>query len=153
MNSIQNPLLTLPHGATMEQANGDQAAQHDAFVRELAMRTSNRELQALRAQNPFVSIMPLSNSTLSGTVTNASAKDILLPEGTKLIYITASDEIYISRNGAAQIPSNDVAGNFQSANGIDPRNRFLYVEELRSISIIGANAGPIRVSIACLQQL
>jgi hypothetical protein len=121
------------------------------MLADFAQRMSNPKLSALRAQNPFLPIVPFPNSIINVMLpANGYPVDIYLPEGTKYINIRSTGEYFVSRNGNAQIPtssiSNDGRGcSFDSAH-------FVYVEELRSFSIVSSVANNA-VCISCYQQL
>jgi hypothetical protein len=118
---------------------------------EVSQRMSNPKLSALRAQNPFLPIVPFPNSIINVMLpAGGSPLDIYLPEGTKYINIRATGEYFVSRNGNAQIPTSNISNDgrgcsFDSAH-------FVYVEELRSFSIISSVANN-SVCISCYQQL
>ena len=120
------------------------------LLADMSFRMFNPHLSAIRAQNPFLSIAPFPNSAVTVLLGANAAQDIHLPEGTKLINITFSGEIYISRQGNAQIPLAAQAsdtGAFQPVNGA-----WMYVEEIRQFSIVAVSADT-RVSVACYQQM
>lgn len=127
----------------------------DAYAeqRNLSQRMSNAKLSALRAQNPFLAIVPFPNSTENVLLPAGVAHDINLPEGTKFISIRATSEYFVSRNGNAQIPVAAVAGMNQETGScsFDP-SQYIYVEEVRQISII-SRAADNAVCVSCYQQL
>jgi hypothetical protein len=138
---------------TVETVTPDmQAAENQKdTIESLSFRNFNPKLAALRAQNPFLPIIQFPNSSVTFVLAANAAIDIDLPQGTKYIYISGSDEYYISRQGKAQIPVS-VTGDSESGSTQNPEGFFLYVEEIRQFSIVAVNADT-RVSIGCFQQM
>lgn len=132
---------------TARELKSDEAAEQS----NLALRMSNPKLSALRAQNPFLMIVPFPNSVIN-TLLGAGgvATDINLPEGTKFISIRATSEYFVSRNGAAQIPTANVASD-NGSTSFDT-SVFIYVEEVRQFSIISTAANN-SICVSCFQQL
>jgi hypothetical protein len=118
---------------------------------EVSQRMSNPKLSALRAQNPFLPIVPFPNSIINVMLpAGGSPLDIYLPEGTKYINIRATGEYFVSRNGNAQIPTSSVSNDGRGCSF--DSSQYVYVEELRSFSIISSVANN-SVCISCYQQL
>jgi hypothetical protein len=134
----------------------DELAEDQQDVNQnLAFRMSNAPLSALRAQNPFLAILPFANTAIGLILPANTPTDVNLPRGTKFIYISGSDEYYISRNGQAQIPTEVNTNNgTASRNGSyqNPEGFFIYVEEMEQFSIVAVNANT-RISIACYLQM
>jgi hypothetical protein len=126
-------------------------ANQNRVEENLSFRMANTALAALRAQNPFLPIVQFPNSTVAILLAAGVAKDIQLPEGTKYIFLSGSNEYYVTRQGRAQIPA-DSNGDYQSGAFSNPEGFFLYVEEVRNISIVAVNEDT-RVTIACYQQM
>jgi hypothetical protein len=118
---------------------------------EVSQRMSNPKLSALRAQNPFLPIVPFPNSIINVMLpAGGSPLDIYLPEGTKYINIRATGEYFVSRNGNAQIPTSSISNDGRGCSF--DSSQYVYVEELRSFSIISSVANN-SVCISCYQQL
>jgi hypothetical protein len=118
---------------------------------EVSQRMSNPKLSALRAQNPFLPIVPFPNSIINVMLpAGGSPLDIYLPEGTKYINIRATGEYFVSRNGNAQIPTSSISNDGRGCSF--DSSQYVYVEELRSFSIISSVASN-SVCISCYQQL
>jgi hypothetical protein len=118
---------------------------------EVSQRMSNPKLSALRAQNPFLPIVPFPNSIINVMLpAGGSPVDIYLPEGTKYINIRATGEYFVSRNGNAQIPTSSISNDGRGCSF--DSSQYVYVEELRSFSIISSVANN-SVCISCYQQL
>jgi hypothetical protein len=120
-------------------------------LRNYAQRMSNPNLSALRAQNPFLPIVPFPNSVINVLLVAAGPPvDIYLPEGTKYINIRATSEYFASRNGNAQIPTTTVNNDGQACSF--DSSQYIYVEELRSFSVISTGANNA-LCVSCYQQL
>jgi hypothetical protein len=118
---------------------------------EVSQRMSNPKLSALRAQNPFLPIVPFPNSIINVMLpAGGSPVDIYLPEGTKYINIRATGEYFVSRNGNAQIPTSSISNDGRGCSF--DSSQYVYVEELRSFSIISSVANN-SVCVSCYQQL
>lgn len=118
-------------------------------VEALSKQMFNPKLMALRAQNPFVNIMPLPNQVLTVKLAANTPTDINLPNGTKIVRFSPGGTYYVSRNGNAQLP---VTGEPAATGSMQtPSDEWWYVEELQQISIIAAVETDI--SIACFTQL
>lgn len=117
---------------------------------DFAHRMYNTKLMALRAQLPFMQIMPLPNTVLNILLAANVAQDIQIPDQTKLLKFRGDGNYYVSRNGAAQIP--DGTDNTKLSGSIMvPEDVFYYVEGLINISIISL-AG-CKLTIQCFIQL
>lgn len=135
---------------TLQQANNEIESDDASTARNFAQRMSNPKLSGLRAQNPFVSLVPFPNSVINVLLGAAgTAVDINLPEGTKFINIRSTSEYFVSRNGNAQIPTAAVATNGSCS--FDP-SQYIYVEEIKQFSIISTGANNA-ICISCYQQL
>lgn len=122
-----------------DQIDLDNAALEDAF----APRVFNANLAALRAQNPFIGMLPFPTTVVAGKLSAGIAQDIQLPEGTKMIRIRAETgkDFWITRNGTAQIPSATPDPHSQAYGGgslLSPNDRHFYTEDFRSLSMIAA---------------
>lgn len=126
-------------------------------MQQISHRMFNPKLAALRAQNPFLQIMPLPNVSIAGVLSANAAVDINLPTGTKMIFISGSNEYYISRNGKAEIPTASLISGLiatSHATGAlqNPEGVFLYVEEIKQLSIVAVNDNT-RITIGCYSQV
>jgi hypothetical protein len=121
------------------------------MLADFAQRMSNPKLSALRAQNPFLPIVPFPNSIINVMLpAGGPAVDIYLPEGTKYINIRSTGEYFVSRNGNAQIPTSNISNDGRGCSF--DSSQYVYVEELRSFSIVSSVANNA-VCISCYQQL
>jgi hypothetical protein len=123
------------------------AVENKRSVDEFAKRMSNPKLTALRAQLPFIPIMPFPNTSLSYALTADVPLDINLPSGTKLVMFSGNGEYFISRNGRAEIP----IGDGSSGNVMNPEFFMWYVEEINQFSAIAPF--DCRLTVHCFQQL
>lgn len=119
----------------------------------LSQRMMNPELMALRAQLPFVSIMPLPNMVLSAKLLAGVAVDIDIPQGTKIIAVRGNGDYFVNRRGMAVIPTNTGNLNDQSNSGniFKPDGQFYYVEEIRQLSAV--SVADSFLTVACFAQL
>lgn len=117
---------------------------------DFAHRMYNTKLMALRAQLPFMQIMPLPNTVLNILLAANVAQDVQIPDQTKLVKFKGDGNYYVSRNGAAQIPDG-TDNTTRSGSIMVPEDVFYYVEELKNISIISL-AG-CKLTIQCFIQL
>ena len=121
----------------------------DNFDRSFSARVFNPNLMALRAQMPFVEMMPFPNSTITVKLAANAAQDIQLPENCKLIRFNADAVYYVSRNGQAQVPGNNVDNTTGAI--MSPNDRYFYVEEIRSLSVIAPAV--TNLTVECFIQL
>ena len=126
----------------------------DSTMADLSFRMFNPKLAALRAQNPFLPILPFPNTSITMLLGAGGTQNIDLPQGTKFIFVSQSDECYFSRQGVAAIPIAPVSGVAKNDTGAFqiPNNVFFYVEEIRQLSVIAVNADT-RIAIACYMQM
>jgi hypothetical protein len=119
------------------------------MVDNVAKSMSNPKLMALRAQNPFITIMPFPNSSISMSLTANVARDINLPSGTKMIMFSGNGEYFVSRNGNAVIPT----ASAPEATGsiMNPEFCFFFVDEVRQMSAIAPF--DMRLTVHCFIQL
>lgn len=115
----------------------------------LAHRMSNPKLMALRAQNPFIQILPFPNEVVTLALSANTSTDINLPEGTKFIKFSGNGEYYVSRKGNAEIPATSVRSSGDSL--LNPEDCYFYVEEIRQFSVIAPLN--MRLSVQCFVQL
>jgi len=108
--------------------------ENDRAVDNLSQRMMNPKLMALRAQNPFVEIIPFPNSGTSVRLVANVAQDIQIPSGTKYMMLRGDLAYFITRNGNAQVPG--AAQNSDAAMMQSPNNIKIYVEELQSFSVV-----------------
>lgn len=119
-------------------------------VENFSQRMVNTKLMALRAQMPFVPILPFPDSVLTFIMVANVAQDINLPDGTKMAAFSGNGEYYISKKGNAQIPDGTANTN-QSGSMMNPEQSFYYVEEIRQLSVVAPFA--CKVTVQCFQQL
>jgi hypothetical protein len=139
--------------ANTSNARAENEVENDKrdMLANYAQRMSNPNLSALRAQNPFLSIVPFPNSIINVMLpAGGSPVDVFLPEGTKYINIRATGEYFVSRNGNAQIPTSTISNDGRGCSF--DSSQYVYVEELHSFSIISSVANNA-VCISCYQQL
>lgn len=144
----------------MSKFNGtDQSAEdilqvdQNLAIKSMARRMQNPKLMALRAQNPFMVIDQMPDSNIGVVLSAGAPVDIPLAAEIKMIRFSGNCEYYVSRNGNAQIPGTAGLSNpdLSGACGMmNPEDRYFYVEEVTSISIVSPTAG--KVTIACFTQ-
>lgn len=112
-------------------------------------RMANTKLMALRAQNPFITILPFPNESVSLFLAANIPTDINLPSGTKMLMFSGNGEYFVSRKGKAEIP----ALNSQVSTGsiMNPEFCFFYVEEISQMSAIAPF--DMRLTVHCFTQL
>ena len=116
---------------------------------EFARKMFNAKLAAIRAQLPFVPIMPFPNASLAYKLAANTPQDINLPSGTKLILFSGNGEYYVNRKGVAQVPTGvheDGTGSIQN-----PEFAYLYVEEIQQLSVVAPLA--CNLTVHCFIQL
>lgn len=122
----------------------------DNVLANLSNRMTNTDLMALRAQMPFIHIMPFPNTVMNILLAANVAQDIQIPDQTKLVRFKGDGNYYVSRNGAAQIP--DGTDNTKTSGSVmTPEDTYYYVEEIRQLSMISL-AG-CKVTMQCFIQL
>lgn len=139
----------------MEEKSNDelQAINMDNALDDLANRMFNSKLMALRAQNPFIDIVPMPDQTIAIGLEAGKAVDINLVGAVKMIRFSSSKgsgDYFVSRRGRAQIPANGVTDT-ESGAFMNPEQGYYYVEEINQLSIVAA-ANCI-VTIHCFTQL
>src|SRR5437868_1076512 len=102
-------------------------------IDQLAHRTSNPKLMALRAQNPFIHIMPFPNEVVAIVLGAGVPTDINLPEGTKMVLFTGDGNYFISRKGNAELPASQ---NYGGGSVFKPEGQYYYTEEIKQFSAI-----------------
>jgi hypothetical protein len=115
----------------------------------IAQRMANPKLLALRAQHPFIPILPFPNESRSVLLAANVAQDINLPTGTKMIMFSGNGEYYVSRKGNAQTPDGTSNTN-DNGSLMNPEFCFWYVEEINQFSVIAPAA--CRVTVHCFIQ-
>lgn len=122
----------------------------DLTQNDISRRMFNPKLMALRAQLPFVPIMPFPNESLAYALTAGVPVDIQLPSGTKAIMFSGNGEYFITRKGRAQIPTgiHDIDG---SGALMNPEFFLWYVEEVSQMSAVAPY--DMRLSVHCFTQL
>jgi hypothetical protein len=118
---------------------------------KLALRMFNPKLMALRAQMPFINIMPFPNTTISVQLQAGVRQDIQLPDQCKLIRFSDQGVYYVSKNGNAQIPVAGSGDALLTGTMYKPSDEWWYVEEVAQLSLIAA--ANTEVTIACFTQL
>lgn len=131
--------------------NGEETAPQVLHQNMMAARESfvskvfNSKLAALRAQNPFLPIVPVHDKSINVSLKANVPIDCSLPSGTKMIMIRRyfpNNAVICSFNGLAQIftPVGTI-GFVESDSGsfVVDDNVFIYVEEIQSLSLITAN--------------
>lgn len=117
---------------------------------DLSRRMFNPKLMAIRAQMPFIPIMPLPNESLSYKMTAGVPQTIRFPSGTKIVMFSGNGEYFITRKGQAQVPTSvhDIDG---SGALMNPEFCFFYVEEINEVSAVAPF--DMRLSVHCFTQL
>lgn len=125
------------------------AASQDLAIEDISRRMSNPKLMALRAQMPFIPIMPFPNESISLFLAAGVATDINLPSGTKMVMFSGNGEYFVSRKGNAVVPT---AATPQATGSImNPEFCFLYVEEINQMSAIAPY--DMRLTVHCFVQI
>jgi hypothetical protein len=122
----------------------------DRALTSLAQRNSNPKLMALRAQMPFINIMPFPTKALAFKLLAGVAQDIALPQGTKLIRFSSGGTYYASRM-TAQLPVAGSGEAIETGSMQTPADEWWYVEDVTSISMVAV--ADTDVTIACFIQL
>lgn len=147
------------------QINSTQFTPHElnelnmhATENDFSQRVFNKKLMALRAQNPFIQIMPLPNHGTTVQLVPGIPQDITIPTGAKLAYFSGDGLYYMSRNGNAQVPS--ATQDKESSSLMNFEQFAIYVEEVRSISVIcptldnfGNVAPSVNLTVGFFEQL
>jgi hypothetical protein len=118
---------------------------------KLSQRMFNPKLMALRAQMPFINIMPFPTTAIAVQLLAGVAQDIQLPDQCKLVRFSDNGSYYVSRAGKAAIP---VAGSGEAlltGSVFKPSDEWWYVEDAVQISMIAA--ANTEVTICCFSQL
>lgn len=119
-------------------------------VNKLAQFTTNPKLMALRAQMPFINIMPFPTKVLAFKLLAGVVQDIALPQGTKLIRFSNGGTYYASRMTAA-LPVAGSGDAIETGSMQTPSDEWWYVEDVVSISMIAL--ADTDITIACFIQL
>lgn len=122
----------------------------DNAVQSLGQRMMNPKLMALRAQNPFIDIMPFPNVTVALLLAQNAPQDIQVPPEAKLCRFSGNQEYYVTRNGRAQVPDGIAVDTGVIMN---PENNYWYVEEIQQLSIVTPSATGARVTVEFFKQL
>lgn len=139
MENLQNK-----SGTVNEELIGDVRATMNNF----AARMFNPKLAALRAQNPFVSILPFPDMVKNVSLTANVPQDVTFDSGVKMVRFSGNGEYYVSRRGNAQIPDGLIQ---DSGSVMNPEDAFYYVEDIQQVSIVAPNA--CRVTVHCYTNL
>ena len=133
---------------TVEQEIADDLL---AVDRSFASRMFNRELAALRAQNPFL-VIDQFPGVISCKLTANVAQDINIPDGTKMVRFRGNGQYLITRNGVATIPSLPFSGQTDGSGCIiKPEGNWYFTgDEIKQLSIIAI--ADMVVSMEYIQQ-
>ena len=109
------------------------------------------DLMSLRAQYPFLPIMPMPAKVVPLVLTTANlAYNMRIPSGAVLMYMRGNSDYFVSLQGNAEIPSTaNTAGVGNTGVGIDcqsfyaPQGWLFYVNQLKELSFNSPNAGTI----------
>lgn len=117
---------TLSDDALMEN-------QSNLVVSEQVTRMHNPAIMALRAQLPFLIIMPFTNQVSTYKLSAGVIVDVFLPSGAKLVRFSGTGNFIVSR-GTAALPT---GVHTQGECGIvNPQNTWYWIEEIASLSIV-----------------
>lgn len=124
--------------------------QNEQAGNDLSRRMFNPKLMAIRAQMPFIPIMPLPTESLAFKLDAGKPIDINFPSGTKIVMFSGNGEYFITRKGQAQVPTgrHDIDG---SGALMNPEFCFFYVEEIGGVSAVAPF--DMRLSVHCFAQL
>lgn len=148
-----NTLYVDPSYRAMEKADHVESVESDLVEYDIAGRTFNHKLNALRRQNHFVEISQFTNKAIACVLAPNVAVDINLPSGTKMVRFNSDGFFTVSRNGRAQLPpASLVTGDADSNIGsfCPNTNVWYYVEEIQQLSIVSDMQ--VRISIECVAQ-
>ncbi len=109
----------------------------------LGMRSStpNRELMMLRAQFPFVPIMPPPNFVITKLLAANVAQNIDTPDMASIVRLFGDGDFFASFGGNAIVPA---AANVGWNDGIArPENIFFYIKDKPQISVISATVNRV----------
>lgn len=126
-----------------------------ATAQNLAQRISNPKLSALRAQNPFLPIVPFPNTSVIVTLTANTPINIDIPDQAKFFNVRSAlaaggtPLVFCSRNGQAQVPG--ATADATTGSVAFAPDTFIYCEEIKQFSIV--SAGAAQVAINFYQQL
>lgn len=105
-------------------------------------------LMSLRAQFPFLPIIPMPQSYVSLFMNANTARDLQIPDGMSLMLIRGSADYYMSTKGNAEVPTALNTSGGSSGNGIAmsfyaPQGILYYVGDIHSLSVIAPTTGTI----------
>lgn len=107
------------------------------------------KLATLRAQHPYIPIFRYPDSVLAYALTANQAQEVVIPDGAKLIRFVGKGDYYVQRNGNAAVPTTTANTDTKTTGAMyKPEFAFFSADELRSLSIITADAGVI-VTVLC----
>lgn len=134
---FNSPEQTLEPQISPEDATKE-LEQFAAMVNEqVAGSNKNAKLAAFRARMPFVEIMPLPDATSIITATASTPKDVIIPDGAKLMKVTAFvANCSFTTNGTNPFPTmvNDSTNTITVPLATNRAN-FYYCDGLKSVSL------------------
>lgn len=144
----------LPDNGEMARLDHVMGIESDLMERDMAGRTYNPKLTALRAQHHGLGIAPFTNKALAVVLAPNVRVDLNLPSGTKMVRFNSDGFFLVSRNGSAQLPpvalstgdADASIGSFWPA-----FDTYYYVEEIHQLSVVSDMQ--VRVTIECFAQV
>jgi hypothetical protein len=112
----------------------------------LGMRsdTPNRELMMLRAQFPFVEIMPIPNLVINKILTPVGIpQEIDVPDGAAICRFFATGDFYANFQGQANVPSAANLQDNQSFFRPDLTGNYFYCKGKKQVSVASSTDGRI----------
>jgi hypothetical protein len=133
---------------TLETSQDILAFEDMRSVEARSKRMFNPNLMALRAQLPFLPIMPFTNQNTAVLLAAGETVEITIPQSAKLCRFLGNCEYFVSR-GTARAPTTNVPSD--QCGIMNPEDVWYYIEELQTISIHTPVGG--RVSVEFFIQL
>jgi hypothetical protein len=113
----------------------DMSGEHE---RRIVPLNPIRDLMALRAQFPFLPVMPFPRSLVTAVLAANTPQDLQLADGTTVVRFFSDGDFYLSVGGAAVVPTST---NVQTAFSLYmPTGVLWYARGLRTVSVVSATA-------------
>lgn len=108
---------------------------------------ATNDLMALRAQFPFLPILPFPPQSWAKYLAANTAVECNIPDGCVLMLLRGNNDFYISIQGNAQVPdatnTSDSLGDSSNKSFYAPQGILLYCGGMQRFSVIAPNAGTI----------
>ena len=116
----------------------DLSGEHERRVTPLNPIT---DLMQLRAQFPFLPVLPFPRSLVTAVLTANVAQDIQLADGTTVVQFFADGDFYLSVAGNAVVPTSSNVSNAFSL--YKPVGVLWYARGMRGVSVASATTGRV----------